>query len=211
MATRAELQRRLSDAFSGQGWPYEAVVREGVLARVERAGAVSGDELSHCVPPDYLDRHGMTREQMARVLDQAVGGQSLIPEQTGATTIQITDNRHAVIVGDHVTVTDSTINTGNQMTTGAEASRDEILAAVGALLRAGFEDRWDDPAASDLSRVIDTRDDVTLEDVRGTAIEVARAENVEPGKVKALIGKISTGAASGLMSGGIIAALGALL
>lgn len=211
MATRAELQRRLSDAFSGQGWPYEPVVRESVLGRIEHAGAVSGAELSQCVPRDYLDRHDITREQLARVLDQAVGGQNLSPGQAGTTSIQINNNQHAVIVGDHATVTDSTINTGNQMTKGSEASRDEILAAVATLLRAGFAGEWDDLAATELAKVINAREDVTLDHVRGTATEVATVENVGPGRVKALVERISTGAASGLLSGGILAALGAFL
>jgi hypothetical protein len=213
MATRAELQRQLSDAFAGQGWPYEAIVRERVLGRIDQTGGASGDELASCVPTDYLSRHGITHGQMARVLDLAVGGEGLVPDvsNTGTTVINFEDHSHSIDIGDNANIANSTFNTGTHITAGPETSHEDVMGAIAVLVRAGLAGEWNAPAAADLAKVVEARSDVSFDDVHRTAVSATKDVDVEPGKAKALLAKISTGAASGLLSTGIAAALGLLL
>ena len=101
-------------------------------------------------------------------------------------------------------------DTGNQIITQASASKDDLLAAVSTLVRGGLADDWDDDAAKQLAQAIDGREDITIEDVCDAARGAAEAEQAEPGKVKALLAKIAVGATSGVLSTGVIAALGGL-
>lgn len=210
MAGRAELQRRLATEFEQQGWPYEHAFAPALFEHMERLGTADGATLAQHVSADFLDRHRITREHMGRVLDKAIGGQTLERDAPTATTLVFTDNRYSIQIGDHSPITNSTLNTGNQITVQASASKDDLLAAVSALVLGGLSDDWNDDAAQQLAQVIDGRDDITIEDVRDAARDAAEAAQAEPTKVKALLTRISVGATSGALGTGIVAALGAL-
>jgi hypothetical protein len=210
MASRAELQRSLAAAFEAQGWPYEHAFAPALFEHMEKLGASDGATLAQHVSADFLDRHHITREHMGRVLDKAIGGQTLERDAPSETTLVFTDNRYSIQIGDHSQVSNSTLNTGNQIIVQASASKDDLLEAVSALVRGGLSDDWNDDAAQQLAQVIDGRDDIMIEDVRDAARAAAEAEQAEPGKVKALLTRISVGATSGALGTGIVAALGAL-
>lgn len=211
MATRAELQRALAAEFERQDWPYEHDVAPALLDEIERSGATDGHALAGRVSADFLDRHGIARQQMALVLDRTLGGKTVERERSVVTSLVINDNRHAIQIGDHAQVTASALNAGgNQLVIQANTSKHDVLAAVSALVRDGLACEWNAEAARDLNKVIDARADVTIEDVREIATEAARVEQPESGRVKALVTKISTGAISGALGTGIVAALGAL-
>jgi hypothetical protein len=210
MATRAEFQRKLAGAFTGQGWPYEPDVRERLSTLIERDGGADGDRLAAAVPADYLDRHGIDRTTLARVLGRAIGGEAIEPEPEPV-SITIADNRHSINIGDNVTLANSSFNTGTQITSSSDTSREDVLAAVAMLFRAGLDGEWNHDAAADLGRVIDARGDVSFEDVHGTAVEVANEQPVKAGRVKALLNDLSLRAIGGALGTGLVAALGALL
>ena len=210
MASRAELQRSLAAAFEAQGWPYEHAFAPALFEQMEKLGTSDGATLAQHVSADFLDRHNITREHMGRVLDKAMGGQKLERDAPSETTLIINDSRHSIQIGDHAQVSNSPLNTGNQIIVQASASKDELLAAVSALVRGGLPDDWNDDAAQQLAQVIDGREDITIEDVRDAARYAAEAEQAEPGKVKALLAKIAVGATSSVLSTGVIAALGGL-
>lgn len=210
MATRAELQRSLAEAFEAQGWPYERAFAPALLKHMERLGASDGATLAQHVSADFLDRHNISRDHMGRVLDKAIGGKKLERNAPSETTLVFTDNRHSIQIGDHAQVTNSPLNTGNQIVVQPGASKEELLAAVSALVRGGLSDDWNDDAAQQLAQVIDGREDITIEDVRDAARDAAEVEQAEPGKVKALLAKIAVGATSSVLSTGVIAALGGL-
>lgn len=210
MASRAALQRSLAAAFEAQGWPYEHAFAPALFEQMEKLGTSDGATLAQHVSADFFDRHHITREHMGRVLDQAIGGQTLERDAPNETTLVFTDNRYSLQIGNHAQVTNSPLNTGNQIIVQASASKEDLIAAVSALVRGGLSDDWNDDAAKQLAQVIDGRDDITIEDVRNAARAAAEAEQAEPSKVKALLAKIATGTASGVLGTGITAALGAL-
>jgi hypothetical protein len=209
MARRAELQRRLAGEFANQGWPYDHEVGPAILDELERRGTADGAALVGQVAGYYLERHGITREQMASVLDRALGGERVQPSAPAVTTLVVNDNRHSIQITDS-TVRDSQLNTGQQLVVNTGGEKPEVLAAVAALIRGGLVGEWNEDAARDLAEVIDQRDDITVEDVREIAKEVAEEEGAEPGKVKVLIERIATGAISGALGTGISAGLGGL-
>ena len=210
MASRAELQRTLAAAFEGQGWPYEHAFAPALFEQMEKLGTSDGGTLAQHVSADFLDRHHITREHMGWVLDKAIGGQTLERDASTQTTLVFTDNRYSIQIGDHSQVTNSTLNTGNQITVEASASKDKLLAAVSALVLGGLSDDWNDKAAQQLAQVIDGRNDITIEDVRDAARDAADAAQAGPSTIKALLTRISVGATSGALGTGIVAALGAL-
>jgi hypothetical protein len=211
VANRAELQRRLAGEFVAQGWPYEHDLAPALLDSVESDGASDGAALIRKVPADYLDRHGIAREQMVRVLDRALGGQTIEAGSAAATLIVINNNPYSINIGDAASVSNSQLNTaGNQMVVQAETSKEDVLATAMTLVRAGLTGDWNDAAARDLSEVIDGRADIGIEDIREMVRQVIEDDKPEKGRVKALVEKISAGAITGALSTGIIAALGAL-
>lgn len=210
MASRAELQRRLATEFEQQGWPYEHAFAPALFEHIERLGTADGATLAQHLSADFLHRHGITRERMGRVLDKAIGGQTLERDAPSQTRLVFTDNRYSIQIGDHSPVSNSTPNTGNEIIVQANASKDDLLAAVATLVSGGLCGNWNDDAAQQLAQVIDGRDDITIEDVRDAARDAAEAAQAEPSTVKALLTRISVGATSGALGTGIVAALGAL-
>lgn len=211
MANRAELQRRLASEFSAQGWPYEHDLAPALIDTVARAGATDGQALVRQVPADYLDRHSIEREQMVRVLDRALGGQTIEPGSTSTTSIVINNNPYSINIGAGASVSDSQLNTaGDQMVVQAESSKEDVLATAMTLVRAGLTGDWNEAAARDLGEVIDGRADIGIEDIREMVRHVVEEDKPEQGRIKALVTQISTSAISGALSTGIIAALGGL-
>jgi hypothetical protein len=209
MASRAALQRRLAGQFANQGWPYDHEIGPAVLGELERRGGADGMTLARQVAGQYLERNGISREQMANALEWALGGESVEPSAPAVTTLVVNDNRHSIQITDS-TVSDSQLNTGQQLVVNTGGEKPEVLAAVAALIRGGLVGQWNEDAARDLAEVIDQREDITIEDLREIAKEVAEEEGAESGKVKALIERIATGAISGVLATGISAGLGGL-
>ena len=83
----------------------DAVVDAHAVAR-ERVWALTG-------PPDRVtidvdaNRHKITREHMGRVLDRAIGGQTLQRDAPTERTLVFTDNRYSIQIGDHAQVSNS--------------------------------------------------------------------------------------------------------
>jgi hypothetical protein len=201
----------LAAEFSAQGWPYEHDLAPALLDSVERGGPTNGQALVRQVPADYLDRNGIEREQMAKVLDRALGGQAVEAGSGSTTSVVITDNRNAIQLGEGASIVNSQANTaGNQMVVQAESSKEDVLATAMALVRAGLTGDWNEAAVRDLGQIIEGRSDITIEDVREMVRQAVEEQKPEKGHIKELVTKISTSAVAGALSTGIIAALGAL-
>lgn len=209
MAGRAELQRRLATEFERQGWSYEPDIGPALLDYIAQSGPADGATLAQRVSADFLDRHNITRGAIAPVLDRALGGKTVEADLPFAPTLVYTDN--SIHIGGQAQVTDSQLNTaGNQLVIQETTSKHELLAVVSALVRSGLAGHWNEGAARELAQAIDSRADITIEDVREIATAAAEAEEADAGRIKVLVTKISTGAISGALGAGIVAALGAL-
>lgn len=216
MAGRAELQRRLATEFERQGWPYEPDIGPALLDYIGQTGPADGATLAQRVSADFLERHRISRDQMAAALDRAVGAATVEREDASSVTLNFTDNRYAVQVSDGGSVVNSTVNTaGTQLVVAASSSRDEVLAAVATLVRAGLDGEWDEDQVRSLSELVDARDDIGFEEVRAITMSAVRdapstADFPLADRAKVLVGEVSTGAISGALGTGIVAALGAL-
>ena len=138
MADRAELQRTLAAEFEAQSWPYDHEVGPAILNELERRGATDGATLARQVTTDYLDRNAISRELMAKVLDRALGGKTIEASAPSPTTLIINDHSHSINIGAGATVTDSQLNTGNQLIVQSDTAKDAVLAAVETLVRAAL-------------------------------------------------------------------------
>ncbi|MEA2393246.1 MAG: hypothetical protein QOJ82_1137 [Solirubrobacteraceae bacterium] len=91
-------------------------------------------------------------------------------------TLVARDNRqYHLSMGPGAQITDSNVNVGGtQINIQPGADRDELLAGVRALVRAGLTGDWDADAARALSRTLEGRDDIEYTDVEEVTAEVVR-------------------------------------
>lgn len=203
------LQRRLASEFSKRGWSYDMDTVPAILEDVQARGLVVPARAAEAVPRLFLDRNGTTRDALAEAISAAIGGMTIASPQSAITIITSNDNRHQVNVGGDIT--GGVVQTGGQQIVAqTDSSKEDVLAAITALVRAGLSGHWDGEVARDLGEVIDSRSDVTIEDVREVATDVARQTDADPGRVKTLVTEIATEAAGGTVTAGILAALGML-
>jgi hypothetical protein len=210
LESEESLQRSLASEFSRRGWSYDLDTVPAILDDVRARGEVVPARAAQAVPRFFLDRNSTTRDVVARAIEAAIGGKVIAPSPSPVTIITTNDNRHQINVGGDVS--NSALQTGGQQIVAQTTSpKEDILDAVSALVVAGINGHWDIAAAADLAEIIDARDDITMDDVRSTAAEVAGASDAESGRLKSFLNKIAAGGLGGALSTGIVAAIGALL
>jgi hypothetical protein len=209
--TPAAMQRLLAAEFERQGWDYDLSVGRDIVEEAERRGEVDGAALAKRVSVEFLARTGASREDVADAIDSAIGGRHLTREPDQA--LVINDNRYQVNLTGNSQINNSKLNVGDgtQINVDVNASKDNVLAAVAALLRSGLSEAWNGDAARDLASVIDGREDIGLNDVREITAEVVKADQPTQGKVKTLLGKIAVSGLGGALGTGLSAGLGELL
>jgi hypothetical protein len=213
-ASPSEMQRLIAAEFDRQRWEYDLSVGETIVAEIERAGEVVPDKLVQRLPAEFFQRNRTSRDLVAAAVDRAVGGRTPKRLEPTHNTLVFDNSRHYDLkVGKGAQITNSPINVGEgtQINVSLQASKDEILAAVEALLRAGLAGDWNNDAARDLATVIDNRDDMGYEDVQELTAEVVRDEHPKQGRVKELLLKIATGGIGGALATGISAGAGELI
>lgn len=210
MASRAELTRAATAVFKGQGWLLEQGLLPPVIDEIEKQGPADGAALAAVISGDYLDRHGISRAQMATVLGQALGGRSLDSEPAKQSTTVIYDNRNSIQINNSQ-VSGSQLNTGQQIQVNADASRDDIRTAIAALVSAGLAGDWNPQAAQALGEVIEAREDIDFAEIRDVAQKAGAPQQADPGKIKAFLTQVGTSVASSTLTQAIIAGVGAAL
>jgi hypothetical protein len=212
--TPAELQRLIAAEFDRQRWEYDLSVGETIVAEIERAGDVPPDKLTQRLPPEFFQRNRTSRDLVAAAIGRAVGGRTpKRPEPTHSTLVFENSRHYEVTLGKGAQITNSQLNVGEgtQINVSVQANKDEVLAAVEALLRAGLAGDWNNDAARELATVIDSRDDIGYENVQEITAEVVQAEQPKQGRVKELLLKIATGGIGGALGTGISAGAGKLI
>jgi hypothetical protein len=208
-ATPAEMQRLIADAFDRQGWEYDLTLGRTLVAEIERAGGVDAEALARHVPAAFIERNRTSRSSVAAAIERAVGDRQVKPEAAQATVV-INDNRYQVNVSGASQISNSRLNVGDgtQINVDVNASKENVLAAIEALLRSGLTDAWNADAARDLASVIDQRDDIDVEDVREITTEVVKAERPKQGRVRTMLNEIAVSGLGGALSTGISSGLG---
>lgn len=211
-ATPAEMQTLLAAEFDRQGWQYDLGIGPALLAQVEKRGAVDAQVLAGSVPATFLQINRTTRENLAAAIERAIGGRILAPQQEVATLV-IEDHSHHVTISGHAQVQGSNLNLGKgtQINVSVGGERKDVLAALAALLRGGFSGDWNDNAAAGLAKVIQDREDISLDDVRATTAEVVEVEQPSPSRAREMVERIATAGIGGAFGTGISAVLGQLI
>lgn len=210
-ATPSEIQTCLAAEFDRQGWQYDLGLGPALLAEVEKRGAVDAQALADAVPAAFFQINRTTRENLATAIERAIGGRTLDLHQEVATLV-IEDHSHHVTISGHAQVHgDFNVGDGVQINVSVGGQREDVLAALAALLRAGFSGDWNEGAAAGLAKVIQDREDIGVQDVRAAAAEVAKVEQPSPSRVREMVEKIATAGLGGAFGTGISAALGQLI
>jgi hypothetical protein len=199
-STPSELQRLVAGEFDRQRWEYDLTIGQTLLAEIERSGEVNAARLAERLPAEFFHRNRTSRENVVAAIERAVGGRSPKRREAAATLVFADNRRYEVKLGR-----------GAQINNNLEASKEDVLAAVEAMLGAGLAGDWNQDAARDLAAVIESRDDLDFDDVREITAEVVRAEQPKQGRVKELLGKIATGGLGGALGTGISTGLGELI
>ncbi len=211
-ATPSQIQTLLAVEFRRQGWEYDLSLGPVLLGEIERRGVVDAQALANAVPAEFLQINRTTRENLAAAIERAIGGRTLVSQQEVATLV-IEDHSHHVNISGHAQVQGSNFNLGDgpQINVSVGGEREDVLVALAALLRAGFSGDWNEAAAAGLARVIQSREDIDLDDVREATLEVVKLEQPSSSRAREMMEKIAASGLGGAFGTGITAALGQLI
>lgn len=211
--TPTDLQRALAHEFERHGWEYDMAVGADIVKEVERRGSVEPRALAARVSTTWLERNRTTRDQVRNAIQRAIGDRTLVPGEPTAVTLNIDNRSYTLAMESGSQITGSQVNVGGaQINVQAAVDKDEVLTAVGALLRAGLGGDWNPDAASDLARAIDARDDIGFDDVRRVATEIAgEVDAPDQGRIREMLHSIAEQGIGGALGTGISAGVGWLL
>lgn len=210
--TPAEAERRLAVEFEREGWEYDLVLGRSIVEGAERQGSVDSASLARLVPAAFLDRYDATREDVAVVIAHALGEDARVGRGDESTSLVINNQTYNVSLGGaQLTHSNLNIGPGTQINVNASARKDEVLAAVVAIVAAGLAGDWNLEAARELAAAVDARDDITLQDIEHATREAAETEQLDKGRIRDLLERIAVSGVGGALATGIVAVLGGLL
>ena len=211
-ATPADFQRLLASEFAKQGWEYDMTVGADLVTEIERQGFVDPAALAMRIPQTWLAQQRATRDGVREAIERATGGRVPKPAKARTTRLTINNQSYTLTVAPGGQITGSQVNVGGtQVNVRAETSKEEVLAGVVALVRAGLAGDWNVEAARELAAAIDARTDIGVADVEGPVAQLVDAEPPEPGRVRQMLESISEHGLGGALATGISAAVGAVL
>lgn len=210
-ATPGMMRRLLAEEFDRRGWAYEPSVVSGIVEAIEWCGEVEPERLAQKVPLLFLERNHASRDTVVRAIQQTLGGVSPTSAEMAAMLI-INDQRYSLNMAADAQITGGNVNIGStQINLQNNASKEEMLAAVGALVRAGLNDGWNSDAATALAGAIEARNDIAFEDVQRVSIKAVEEQEPTQGRAKELLAKVAVSGAGGALATGISAGVGELL
>jgi hypothetical protein len=206
----AELQRRIAVAFDAQGWSYDLSVGPQLVDAVRSQGRADPAELVSTLPNAFFQRNRVSKEVVEAVIGRAIGGGVLTEEAAMPATIVIGGNNYQLNVGEGAAITNSNVNLGDgtQVVVDSGASKEDVLVAIEAIVRAGLRGDWSDDAAKDLARLVDDRADLDYEDVQRVALAVVKSEQPAKERLKGFLARIAASGLSGALATGITAGVG---
>jgi hypothetical protein len=207
----SKMQELLAAEFDRQGWEYDLTIGSALIEEIERVGTVDPEHLASLVPSAFVSRHGTTRPLVAAALGRALGGRRPKRDTERAATLVFADHRtYEVNLGPGAAISHSNLNLGDgqQINVNVEGAREDVLAAVDAIVSAGLTGEWNDDAVRELGAVLDTRDDLTLQDVTATVIATVERERPSQGRAKQLLDRIAVSGLGGLLTIGLSSGIG---
>jgi hypothetical protein len=205
--TPAEARARLAAEFEKRGWEYDLTTGRSVLGAAE-AGESDPSAVARRVPGEFLARNRVTRPEVAAVIERALQGQAVREEERPA-TIVIEDHSYNVnLAGAQLSHSNVNVGPGTQINVDASARKDDVLAAVAALVAAGLAGDWNGEAARGLATAVDARDDITVAEIQEATTEAVKAQAPRQGRVRELVERVATSGLGGVLATGISVGLG---
>jgi hypothetical protein len=208
----AEAQRRIATAFDGRDWVYDLEIGRLVVADVLQRGSSDLNAIERVVPAEFARKNKATVGEIAKAISDALGDDS-IKEEPNSATIIVNDHRHSVNLGPGAQIKNSNVNVGEGtlIEVNDSASKEDMLAAVAAVVHGGLAGDWNADAARDLAEAIDARNDLGVDDIQQITTEVAEASSPSQSRVRQMMTGIATAGLGGALATGISAGLGQVL
>lgn len=205
--TTAELRNLLAAEFEARGWEYEPVTGQQIVKRAVADGRVDPQALAQQATGAFLNRNNAQRDEVAEAIEAAIGGATPAATEAAPPGVTINNTTYRLEVGQ---ITGSQVNVGGtQINIRADSPKPDVLEAVRALVTAGLEGGWNPDAAQALDEQVQGRDDISLDDVREVAEEIAeeRTDDEHRGRAKEMIESIAEKGIGGALGTGIVQAL----
>lgn len=212
-ATRTDLQRALADEFGHRGWEYDMAVGEDIVSGLERSSSADSGALAAHISSTWIEKNRATRDQVANAIERAIAGRTLARDEAAGVTLN-TDNRsYTLTMESGSQITGSQVNLGGtQINVRADGPKEDVLAGIAALIKAGLQGDWNPDAARELATAVEGRDDIGFQDVEAVANEVAEAtDSPDPGRVRTMLASIAQEGIGGALGTGIVAGISWLL
>ncbi len=208
-----ELQRLIASAFDAQGWEYDLSIGPKFVDAIRKRGTAEPAQLVQLLPGVFFERNRVDRALVEDAIANAIGGRSVQEAGNMPATVVIGSNNYQLNVGAGASIVNSNVNlgAGAQVNVGSDASKEDVLLAVEAIVRAGLAGDWSDDAGRDLGRALSARSDLSYEDVQHVAANVAKAEQPTKQRAKDFLTRVAASGLSGALATGITAGLGEAL
>lgn len=212
-ATRTDLQRALADEFGRRGWEYDMAVGEDIVGGLERSGSVDARALAVHVSSTWIEKNRATRDQVANAIERAIAGHTVARDEAAAVTLNIDNRSYSLTMESGSRISGSQVNLGGtQINVRADGPKEDVLAGVAALIKAGLQGDWNPDAARELATAIEARDDIGFHDVEAVATEVAdAADSPDRGRIRTMLASIAQDGIGGALGTGIVAGISWLL
>jgi hypothetical protein len=209
--TPAEARSRLAAEFESRGWEYDLTAGRSIL-QAAQGGESDPSALAERVPGTFLTKSGAARSDIADAIERALGRQAVGTEEQPATVV-INDHSYKVNIGPGTQISGSNINLGpgTQVNINAGAERNEVLAGVAAIVRAGLTGDWNTDAAQALTEAISGRDDIAADDIREITAEVVEDAQPTRGRAREMLENVTASGLGGALATGISAGVGQVI
>lgn len=213
---RGRMRAALAAEWEANGWGWDLQIGGLILDRIAAEGKVDPEGIAATLPSAYLARYGTDREEISEAISRAIGNEIFEVEPAQATSTVIVGGATYNLsfeLSEQARIENSSFNVGSgtQINLDVDATREDLLSALQALVAAGLSGNWDESAAQALGAAIEQRGDLNAEEVRDATLEAGRATGAEPSRVRALLEKVAVGAATSTLGSGLTAGLGLLL
>jgi hypothetical protein len=213
-STPSALNTALAAEFDRQGWEFELTLGTHLVSAVEERGKVDSSALSREVPATFLHRNRTTRENVAAAIERAIGGNTPIPATPAPSPISIISHGDTYQLNlDRSQITDSSINlgSGTQINIDVGAGKEDLLAALRALVSAALAGDWNSGAAQAIGQAIEQQGGLTVAEARATVLEAGQGQDLDRSRISELIEKVAVSGVGNFLSTALGLGLGDLL
>jgi hypothetical protein len=211
---RARMRSRLASEWEGMRWDWDLQVGAIMLDQLKAGETVDPAGLAAVLPNSYLATYRTDRDELAEVIDRAIGGETLTGEPSApSVSVTVHGDNYSFNLGAGAQIHGDQVNVGGgvQIVVDVNASKEDLLSALQAVVASGLQGQWNPEAALAVGRAVEERGELSVAEVRGAVLELGQSEGVERPRVEELIEKVAVGGFGTFLATALGAGLGDLL